>query len=196
LPALSRRSDWPVLGKPVAFALPDGGSRSGIDAGRDARAVDDRLVVAGEEAGGVAQLGDAHRTEIVLEELARPRFIERAGPHGAAAHRIEAGVHQSGLAGRMGGAGDRPAARRERRERGSMIVGAPAVDVAPCHRLDLRVADAQRAGNVGHRRGERMKLRVGAPLGDAVAMRGGGRRAGDGACRDCCDECKRPPRTR
>src|SRR5262249_48339166 len=53
--------------------------RRGKLAGRLARAFDDRLIIAGEKAVAVAELGDAQRAEIVLEEFARAVLFERNG---------------------------------------------------------------------------------------------------------------------
>src|SRR5271156_5717672 len=60
--------------------------RRGELAGRHARALDDRLVIAGEEAVGIADPVDADGTEIVLEEFFRAGLIERDGFAGAAAN--------------------------------------------------------------------------------------------------------------
>jgi len=49
-----------------------------IDAGRKARSLDDRLVIAGQKAGAVAELGDADRAEILFEEFSRGLVRERA----------------------------------------------------------------------------------------------------------------------
>jgi hypothetical protein len=46
--------------------------------GREPRAVDDRLIIAGKEAGGIAELADSHRNEIGLEELPRRLRSERS----------------------------------------------------------------------------------------------------------------------
>ena len=75
----------PLLGKRIAKLAPAGDDQIGRPAierrskfaGRNARAVDDRLVIAGEKAVGIAELADAKRPEIVLEEFARAVFFER-----------------------------------------------------------------------------------------------------------------------
>ena len=58
-------------------------------AGRHARALDDRLVIAGEKAITVAELADPQRPEIVLEEFARAVLFERNGCNGAFANSFE-----------------------------------------------------------------------------------------------------------
>ena len=58
-------------------------------AGRHPRAFDDRLVIAGEKALGVAEPVDAQRPEIVLEEFLRAVVIERDGRKGPAANILE-----------------------------------------------------------------------------------------------------------
>jgi len=65
--------------------------------GRKPRAVDDRLVIAGDKASGIAELADARRYEIGLEELPRrlgsePAHLDRAGTDF-----LERGAYGSGL---------------------------------------------------------------------------------------------------
>src|SRR5215472_6595056 len=59
--------------------------RRGELAGRHARAVDDRLVIAGEKTIAVAKLGDAQRPEMILEEFARAVLFKRNRCHTARA---------------------------------------------------------------------------------------------------------------
>ena len=53
--------------------------RRGEFAGRHARAIDDRLVIAGEESGCIAELVDMKRTEILLEEFLCAIIVKRNG---------------------------------------------------------------------------------------------------------------------
>src|SRR5262249_28011537 len=103
------------------------------------RAVDDRLVVAGEQPARFAKLGDPHRPEIFLEKGARLVALERAGP-------------RHPLADVLKGDGDRPgiaqlapvkhlAACLEGREGRAMIVARPAAERGPLDRLKLAVRD-------------------------------------------------------
>ena len=76
--------------------------RRGKFAGRNPRAVDDRLVIAGEKAVGVAELADAKRPEIVLEEFPRAVLFERNRRQAARRRRLERVGDRDSL-------GDRPA---------------------------------------------------------------------------------------
>ena len=62
----------------------------GVFLGRLARAVDDRLVIAGQESRGLAERRDAHRAEVLLEELARLLGVLRLGLDGGLARFDEA----------------------------------------------------------------------------------------------------------
>src|SRR5262249_35700233 len=77
------------------------------DGRRKPRPVAHRLVVAGEEAGTVAQLADAQRAEVALEKLPRPLLAEPSGGERPAAHLLERGVHRAVLALRGSRAGQR-----------------------------------------------------------------------------------------
>ena len=68
-------------------------------AGRHPRALDDRLVIAGEKAVAVAELVDAQRPEIILEEFARAVVLERDRRDGAFADRLERLDHCRAVAG-------------------------------------------------------------------------------------------------
>src|SRR5262249_55529054 len=88
---------------------------------RKARALHDRLIVAGEKALRLAQPGDAHRPEIVLEERACRRRIRR--PHrGAAAAGLPQRHENRPLVARTLDAAEGPATYLVGRERGEMIV--------------------------------------------------------------------------
>src|SRR5262249_47912552 len=108
-----------------------------------ARAVNDRLIVAGEQSARFAKLGDPHWAEVFLEEGARLVTLERASARHSLADVFE-------------GAGDRPriaeltlpvehlAARLEGRKGGAMIVTGPAVELGPLDRFKLAIRDLQR----------------------------------------------------
>ena len=105
-----------------------------------ARAVNDRLVVSGQEPRGLARRRDADRAEILLEEFAcflgvlrGQRRGDRAGLVQPAEHRPSACIAAT--------AQDRPAALHESAERDEMIVLGPAVELGPVNRLELAVAD-------------------------------------------------------
>ena len=131
---------------------------------RETRAVDDRLVIAGEEARRIAELADAHRNEIRLEELARRGAFQRSRLDRAGADLFERRAHRPGVAaGRRSRRGsmrlrmrlfgaerhrshDRAAAREQGREGARMIVAGPAVELGPARRLERRIRDLQRPG--------------------------------------------------
>src|SRR5262249_381596 len=86
-----------------------------------ARAVDDRLVGAGQEPAVFAKLGDPHRTEVILEEGARLVALERDGPWHASADVLERGCHRPRVA-QLALPVEYLAAGLERRIGGAMIV--------------------------------------------------------------------------
>src|SRR5262245_22830410 len=122
---------------------------------RDTRAFDDGLVVAGEEAGRVADLGDAQGQKVLLEErarLLRAGGRVRLGPAADALHGLgETARRRLRLVLRQNGA----AARQEGRIGGGVIVGAPAVEQAPGGGLERRFGKFERArfraGRTGYR---------------------------------------------
>jgi hypothetical protein len=86
------------------------------------RSLDDRLIVAGEEARAVAQLGDAQRTEVALEEQPCLLVRQALAGDGAAAHVPQREIHRSRLVARRGGAHQRPAARQQGRKGRRVII--------------------------------------------------------------------------
>ena len=128
-----------LAGKRIAELAPAGDDqigrpaieRRGELAGRHARAVDDRLVIAGEKAVRVAELADAQRPEIVLEEFPRALLLERNGRDGALADVLERLGDRRRLAARLPGAVERAAAGEKGRKRRGVIVVRPAVERPP-----------------------------------------------------------------
>src|SRR5262249_19593244 len=108
-----------------------------------ARTLDDRLIIAGQKPLRFAETRDLHRPKIVLEETARSVLV--AWPHRsrAPADLPERVVDRPVVVGALGVAKGL-AARPERRERGEVIVGGPAVDITPFERLELAVRELQR----------------------------------------------------
>ncbi len=117
--------------------------RRGELAGRNARPLDDRLVISGEKAVAVAKLVDAQRPEIVLEELPRGILFERHRRDGPRAHRLER-VGDRRRLGRLPAGIQRAAAFEKGGKRGGVIVIRPAVEVRPVDRLVLRVGKFDR----------------------------------------------------
>ena len=70
-----------------------------------ARARDDRLVVAGQETLGLAQAGDPHRPEIVLEEGARLGGLRGANAGRPPANLRQRDVDRAGVARTLGARG-------------------------------------------------------------------------------------------
>src|SRR5207253_3951976 len=99
--------------------------------GQRPRAVDHRLVVAGEKPVRVIDFGDAHPAEILLEKLARRLPIRRAERARLAADLHQRGINRPRLARALRAGDDRTAARCESRERSRMVVGRPAVELVP-----------------------------------------------------------------
>src|SRR5262249_2615786 len=108
-----------------------------------ARALDDRLVIAGQKTLRFAESRNLHRPKIVLEEAARSLLVGRPCRGRAPADLPERGVDGPVVVGALRGAKG-PAAHLERGERSEVIVGGPAVDVTPFHRLELAVRELQR----------------------------------------------------
>jgi hypothetical protein len=71
--------------------------RHGELPGWKTRPVDDRLVIAGEKAGRIAQLANTHRHEIGLEEQSGRFGIKPPRPDGAGAHLFERRVYRPGI---------------------------------------------------------------------------------------------------
>jgi hypothetical protein len=109
----------------------------------NARAVDDRLVVAGEEAGRFAELGDPHRSKAVLEELAGLLGVGGLRGGGTTAGVPEAVIDRPGVVRTLGGQ-ERLAAGEEGRERRRVVVTRPAVEAGPADRLELAVGNVER----------------------------------------------------
>jgi hypothetical protein len=65
--------------------------------GRKPRPVHDRLVIAGEKAGGIAELADSHWQEIGLEELSGRFGIKPSSPDGPGAYLFERGAYRPGI---------------------------------------------------------------------------------------------------
>ena len=118
--------------------------RRGEFAGRHPRAVDDRLVVSGEKSFRVAELADAQRPEIVLEEFPGAVLLERNGGDGALADRFERLVDRRRFAARLPGAVERAAAGEKSGKRGGVIVSRPAFERRPIERLVLRIGEFYR----------------------------------------------------
>src|SRR6202034_659527 len=121
--------------------------RDGEFAGRHPRALDNRLVIAGQKPVSVADPIDAQRPETVLEELFRAVVVEwnrSEGPRTDVLERI-VDSRRNRLA--------LPVIRCQRftagekcREGGGMIVAGPAIEISPFDRLILRVRKFDRAG--------------------------------------------------
>src|SRR5215212_2128711 len=109
------------------------------------RAIHNRLVVAGEETCGFAELGNAHGPEIIFKERARLLLVavDGSGALCALTHLAQRSVHWTAI-GRAPGSQKRLAARLKGDKGGRMIVGSPAVKIGPGNRLKLSVAIAQR----------------------------------------------------
>src|SRR5258705_9699385 len=107
-----------------------------------ARAVNDRLVVAGEQPARFAKLGDPHRPEIFLEEGARLIALERPGPRHPLADILESASNRSRIA-ELVLPVEHLAAGLERRESRAVIVALPAVELGPLDRLKLAIRDLQ-----------------------------------------------------
>jgi len=140
-----------LVGKEIAELAPAGRheigrpakQRGGELAGRPARAFDDRLIIAGEEAVAVAELADAQRPEIVLEELARAVLLERDGRERPPADVFEF-LGDRRLAAGPPLAVQRPAAREKSRESGGVVIIRPTVELRPVDRLVLSVGKFDR----------------------------------------------------
>src|SRR5580704_5879045 len=119
-----------------------------------AGAFDNGLVIAGEKARRVAELVDAQRREIVLEEFFRAAVVERYRRERARADVLECVADRAGVTARpLPGGGEHAAAGEKRRKRHRVIVVRPAVDVGPFGRLVLRVGKFDRLGFRSARRG-------------------------------------------
>jgi hypothetical protein len=132
---------------------------------REPRAIDDRLIIAGEKAGGIAQLSDSHGNEICLEKLPRrlrfePPRLDRAGADlfergaygsGVARGALELRMSQSivgrmemrGLRAKCIGTDDRTATGIKGRKSAGVIVAGPAVEIAPTGGLQRGIGDFQ-----------------------------------------------------
>ncbi len=145
--------------KRVAELAPAGGDeigrpaikRRGKFAGRHARAGDDRLVIAGEKTVGIAELVDANRPEIILEEFFRAGLVERNGLARAFANLLQRGRNRGQFAAAMLLGFKRAAARQEGRESRGVIVADPAVDIRPVDGLVLRVRKFDRLRRLFYR---------------------------------------------
>src|SRR3984885_14465373 len=113
--------------------------RRGELTGRNAGAIDDRLVIPGEKPFRVAEPADAQRTEIVLEELARALFLKRHRRNGAHADGPECVRDRRRLRRLLVSPIESAAAFEKGSKSGGVIVGRPAIDIAPIDRLILRV---------------------------------------------------------
>src|SRR6185312_10589713 len=114
-----------------------------------ARGLEFGFVIAGEEALRIVDRRNAHRLEILLEERARLRAVERAGGDGPLANLIERAVDRARLAHRRSAFENRLAAVEERAERRRLIVVGPAVERGERRRLHLGVAEFQRTARGG-----------------------------------------------
>src|SRR5262249_7110685 len=108
----------------------------------EARALDDRLVIAGQKALGFAETGDLHWAEIVLEEAARCLLVAWPRRSRAAAALPERVVDRPVVV-RLGVAKGL-AACLESHECREVIVAHPPLDITPLHRLELAVREFQR----------------------------------------------------
>jgi hypothetical protein len=136
--------------------------RHGEFPGREARSVDDRLIVPGEKTGGIAEPADMRGDEIGFEELPRRLGREAARPDRTGAHVLERGAHGPGVDGdakgfrtnvsssveglrtKRVGADDRTAACVKGCERAGMVVAVPAIEIVPTGGLQRCVGDLQR----------------------------------------------------
>ena len=113
--------------------------------GWKARAVDHRLVIAGQKSCGFIELADANRTKILLEEASR-RLLRRARswrahsgkprPAPAASSLESVLVLARAISGRQ--------LVRKVAKRRDMIVGGPAVQRRPIRRIELSIRESQR----------------------------------------------------
>ncbi|CCD96483.1 hypothetical protein BRAO375_600055 [Bradyrhizobium sp. ORS 375] len=135
--------------------------RNVVDLVLGARALDHRLVVAGDEAVGIAELGDLQRLEISLEERARRGAVGRLGRPCLTARVAQRVAERLVLRGAIGLGRDRLAAGAEGSVRRELVIVGPAGHLAPGQRPILAVADFQRpvelrVGQVAHRRSGRV----------------------------------------
>src|SRR5580698_2726972 len=136
----------PFAGKGVAELAPASGDEIGRPAierrrefaGRHARAGNDRLIIAGKKAAGVAKLVDADRAEIVFKEFSCTVFVERNGLARPFANVFQRGWDRCQFAAAALLDVERTATRQEGSEGRSMIVAVPAVEIGPVDRFVLR----------------------------------------------------------
>jgi hypothetical protein len=124
---------------------------------RETRAVDDRLVVAGEQAAFLAELRDPHRAEVLFEELARLHLVvaQRACGGRTPTHLAQRLVDRTFVLGRSAGK-EWITARAERAEGSGVIVFRPAIEVGPLDRFKLGIGRTQRIdiARIDRQRGE------------------------------------------
>src|SRR5262249_37572194 len=115
-----------------------------VDLGLGPRSVEDRFVIAGDEARVLSKARDPQGKKMLFEESARPGAVGNFERPGGAAGLSERRAERLGFGRSFLPPDTRDAARAKRPERLQMIVGAPAGDVAPRERRILAAADLKR----------------------------------------------------
>lgn len=119
--------------------------RHGVDIGPNARAVDDGFIVAGDEAGLLADPRNLQRHEMPLEELPRARRVGRLLGARGEARLAQRGAERLVVGQRILLCGDdRPATGAESLKGGQRVVVRPARDLAPGERRVLAAGNFQR----------------------------------------------------
>src|SRR6516162_7321697 len=106
------------------------------------RALNDRLIITGQEPLYLAQARNAHGRKILLEEGARSRRIARRLPRSLPTE-IPQGAVDRAVVLRTGRPAHHLAARLVGGERGKMIVFPPTLELAPMHRLERAVGQLE-----------------------------------------------------
>src|SRR5207253_11202034 len=124
-----------------------------VDIGLGARSLEDRFVIAGDEAGILAEPRDLQRDEMLLEEGACLGAVGNLRSPRRAAGLAQRNPQRLCSGRQRVFRSDRPAACAKRPVSREMIVVAPAGDVGPGERDILAVADLERKGEtrIGNR---------------------------------------------
>ena len=117
-----------------------------VDVGLGPGAVDDRLVVAGDESVIFPEPRDSQRQKTLFEEGSRLGAIGNIESFGRAAGIAQRNAQGLVVGGQVSLRGDRPAAHAKCLVGLQVVVLAPARDIGPCDRNILAAADLKRPG--------------------------------------------------